>query len=170
MSLILHRVAKLKYAQLTQLEEHGYGAARFGARWNSRDDGLRFNRRIIYTADTLAQAMLEVVVHVDGTVLLEVAHGHVRFEVDEAFVTELREEDLPELWNARPETPATQVIGDQWCDDLVSPVLRVPSVILPLSVYSVGHSNYLINARHPEIGAAVTLLRCEPLAFDPRLA
>ena len=169
MTLRLHRIAKLKYAQLTQLDEHGYGAARYGARWNSPDEGLRYDRRIIYAADTLAQAMLEIIVHTDSPVLQSVAHGHVQLSVEEEFIVDLSLEQLPPTWNANPTTSATQVIGDQWFDEMISPVLRLPSVILPLWVYSVGHSNYLINARHPNIDQAVKLLSCDALPFDARL-
>ena len=167
--LTLHRIAKLQYAQRVELTQHGYGAARYGARWNSPDEGLRWDRRIIYAADTLAQAMLEVIVHVDSDVLHSVAHGHVRFGVDEAFIAQLEIPQLPDSWNAHPALSATQVIGDQWFDELVSPVLRIPSVILPISVYGIGHSNYLINAVHPDIDRAVRLIGCDALPFDPRL-
>ena len=169
MSLTLHRVAKLKYAQSEILEEHAYGAARYGARWNSPDDALRFNRRIIYAADTLAQAMLEIIVHTESAVLHQVPHAHVRLGITEKSIVDLDISQLPDTWNAHPETTATQVIGDQWFDEKISPVLRVPSVILPLTVYGPAHSNYLINTLHPEIAEAVTLIGVEPLPFDPRL-
>ncbi|BBN97027.1 RES domain protein [Deinococcus grandis] len=169
MTLTLHRISRLQYAQHPDLAEHGYGAALYGGRWNSPDPGMVANRRLIYASDTLAQAMLEVIVHVDSPVLRSVPHAFVRFQVDEASISDLDVTQLPPTWNAHPGTPATQVIGDQWFDEQISPVLRVPSVILPLSVYGPGQSNYLINARHPQITRAVTLLGFEPLPFDPRL-
>lgn len=166
---MLYRVSKLQYARLSELPEHGFGAARFGGRWNSPDPAMQTNRRLIYTSATLAQAMLEVVVHVDSQVLRTVPHAYIRFQVAEEFIADLDTAQLPETWNAHPETPATQVIGDQWFDEGMSPVLRVPSVILPLAVYSPGQSNYLINTLHPEIGKAVQLLDVQSLPFDPRL-
>lgn len=169
MSLILYRVSKLQYAQSPELTEHGFGAARFGGRWNSPDPTSQYNRRLIYASDTLAQAMLEVAVHVGSHVLQTVAHAYVRFQVDEAFVAHLDATQLPQTWNAHPETPATQVMGDQWFDEQVSPVLRVPSVILPLAVYGPAQSNYLINTHHPAIDQAVKLLDFKPFPVDPRL-
>lgn len=169
MKLTLHRVSKLRYAQQDALDEHGYGAARYGSRWNSLDPDLRFNRRIVYASDTLAQAMLEVIVHVDGQVLHTVPHGHVLFEVDDAYLAELQPSELPSEWNAHPETAATQMIGDQWYDEQVSAVLRVPSAVLPVEDYGPSHANYLINALHPRIDEAVRLLAVRPLPFDPRL-
>lgn len=169
MSLILYRISKLQYAQSPDLPEHGFGAARFGGRWNSPDAGMVHDRRLIYASDTLAQAMLEVVVHAESRVLRSVPHTYIRFQVEEEFIADLDVAQLPTTWNAHPLTPATQVIGDQWFDEQVSPVLRLPSVILPLDVYGSGQSNYLINALHPDTGRAVKLLGHQPLPFDPRL-
>ena len=169
MTLTLHRVAKWKYAQEPVLLEHGYGAAHYGSRWNSFDEALRWDRRIIFASDTLAQAMLEVLVHVEAEVLYSVPHGHVRFEVEEDEIAALDLTRLPPRWNAHPPTSASQVIGDQWYDEAVSPVLRVPSAILPLEAYDEKHGNYLIHARHPRILEAVRLLGVAPLPMDPRL-
>lgn len=169
MSLTLHRVSKLKYARFTELEDHGYGAALYGSRWNSPDPDLRYQRRIVYASDTLALAMLEVIVHVDSDVLQSVPHGHVLLEVEEAFIADLKAADLPAGWNAHPETAATQVIGDQWYDERVSAVLRLPSAVLPLDDYGPAASNYLIHARHPDIRQAVKLLTYRQLRLDPRL-
>ncbi|GGS41274.1 RES family NAD+ phosphorylase [Deinococcus knuensis] len=169
MSLTLHRISKLKYATLPTLDAHGLGAAQYGGRWNSPDPALQHDRRIIYASDTLAQATLEVIVHVDSQVLHTVAHGHVTLEVDPAGILDLAPGDLPATWNAQPGTPATQVIGDEWYDLQASPVLRIPSAVLPLSVFAPGQANYLINARHPQTAAMVRLLGAVPLTFDPRL-
>ncbi|MBZ9715399.1 RES family NAD+ phosphorylase [Deinococcus multiflagellatus] len=169
MTLTLHRVSKLQYATQPLLTDHGFGAAKFGGRYNSADPALEVDRRIIYASDTLGQALLEVIVHVDSDVLQRVPHGHVTLAVDPDAIAELPASALPAHWNAHPLSPATQMIGDEWYDLGSSPVLRVPSVILPLTVYGPGQANYLINARHPEIASAVQLLRCEPLSVDPRL-
>jgi hypothetical protein len=107
-------------------------------------------------------------VHVDREVLHTVPHGHVTFEVDPAAVAELNAAQLPAAWNAHPESPATQVIGDEWYDLQASPVLRVPSAILPLHVYGPGHANYLLHAQHPDLARAVRRVACRPLPVDPR--
>jgi RES domain-containing protein len=167
--LIAHRVSKWKYARLMALDEHGYGAARYGSRWNSPDPALQFNRRIIYASDTLPLAMLEVIVHVDAEILHRVPHGHVTFQIDETAIRDLTQSSIPDTWNTKPETPATQVIGDEWYDTQTSAVLRVPSAVLPLADYGPMHANYLINAHHPDIARAVQLLNATSLPFDPRL-
>ncbi len=167
--MILYRVAKLKYAILTELTEHGYGAAQYGARWNSADPALHFNRHIIYSSDALAQAMLELIVHTDTENLKNLAYGYVQFEILEEYIAPLDTDALPENWNTHPASPSTQKIGDTWFDTNYSPILCVPSVIVPLSVYEHGHANYLINVKHPEIHKAVKILECQPISFDPRI-
>jgi RES domain-containing protein len=167
--VILYRVAKLKYAQLRELAQHGFGAAQFGARWNSPDPALRFNRRIIYTSDSLAQAMLEVIVHTDAENLSKLEYGYVEFQVNPTYIAQLDVASLPENWNSHPATTATQHIGDAWFDMQHSPILRIPSVITPFTSYQSGHANYLINATHPDIEKALTLQKYQPMSFDPRI-
>ncbi|GGK39129.1 hypothetical protein GCM10008955_36200 [Deinococcus malanensis] len=166
--MILQRVSKWQHAQYATLPEHGNGAAKYGGRWNSEDPTLKHNRQLIYTSDSLPLAMLEVYVHA-GNVIHNVPHGLVKFEVDETAIQDLDLHSLPGTWNARPETPDTQVIGDEWFDQQASPILRVPSVILPLSECRSGQSNYLINTRHPETPNVVRMLSVNRLTFDTRI-
>lgn len=169
MTLTLHRISKWKYATLPTLQDHGFGAARYGGRWNSADPELEHDRRILYASDTLALAMLEVVVHVDSQVLRTVEHGHVTLEVQPDAIVDLDLTALLASWNAHPPSAETQVIGDEWFDTRSSPVLRIPSAVLPLTVFAPGHANYLINALHPDIAQAVRLVGAQRLPFDPRL-
>lgn len=62
-----------------------------------------------------------------------------------------------------PADPAafTQ-IGDEWLDSKASPVLEVPSVLVPRQ------KNYLINPEHPLFGA-ISVIETNPFAFDSRL-
>jgi RES domain-containing protein len=55
-----------------------------------------------------------------------------------------------------------QKIGDEWVARATSPVLRVPSTLVP------GESNFLLNPRH---AGFLKLQFSEPLPFhfDPRL-
>lgn len=133
----------------------GEGARRVGGRWNSRGTA------VVYAADSLALAMLEVLVHVRSYEQLEgrvAVSAHFR----EARVETLAAEDLPTDWQLAPPPPATQRLGDQWVEAGRAPVLKVPSVVVPRAF------NYVFNPRHPdftevEIGAA------EALHVDARL-
>ena len=53
-------------------------------------------------------------------------------------------------------------LGDEWLQHNGTPVLRVPSVLVP-------HAwNILLNPRHPEVSEAL-IETIEPFGFDPRL-
>jgi len=82
-----------------------------------------------------------------------------------SFATDLLEElpsaGLPAEWNSEPPTPASQSLGDAWVSAAKSPVLAVPSAIVP------EERNHILNLNHsrfPEIqiGAPV---EC---SVDPR--
>lgn len=53
-------------------------------------------------------------------------------------------------------------IGDDWLDSKATPVLEVPSVLVPRQM------NYLINPEHPLIGA-IKVVENTPFALDSRL-
>src|SRR3954451_6946822 len=104
------RICRDAYAELT-----GEGARLWGGRWNSP------GRPLVYAADTAALAVLEVRVHLDLSwdllppdyVLLTLDLGPARIET------------MPVL------PPDTVAFGDAWLTAQRSPVLRVPSVIVP---------------------------------------
>lgn len=58
---------------------------------------------------------------------------------------------LPEL-NIRDEGQ-TRAVGDAWARNTRSVVLKVPSIVVPLS------ENYVINPRHPDAGEALASVR-----------
>ena len=131
----------------------GFGAAQAGGRWNSRGTALA------YTADSVALAMLELLVHVDRA---DVPAGLrlLAFEVPDDTIVDLA--PLPAGWHELPYTPAVQAAGDRWVRARSSLALRVPSAVAR------GHANLLLNPAHPRFDA-VRRLRDEPLAFDARL-
>lgn len=133
----------------------GEGARRTGGRFNSKGTPM------VYTADSLALAMLEVMVHVPSYRAL---HDRVArpLHFDEGLVEVLDEADLPANWNATPPSRSTQVLGDAWVRAQRAAVLRVPSLV-------VAHAfNYFLNPDHPDL-AKITFGAAEPLQVDPRL-
>jgi RES domain-containing protein len=116
---------------------------------------------MIYTAQSRALAALEMLVHLDSPRLLR---SFLLFEVtfDDAAVTEINPADLPANWRDEPVPPGTQAIGDSWAATAATPVLRVPSVLIPRE------SNFLLNPRYPEM-SKVQFGKPEQFAFDPRL-
>ncbi len=152
MRLSAWRILKSKYRDQSL---SGEGARRVGGRWNYQGVPL------IYLAETIALATLEVLVHLQDTETLpKYALAEIRF--DSSLVRELRTEDLPEDWNAFPHPASTKEIGQQWVDARSSALLRVPSSV------SLREANYLLNPEHPDANN-VEVAAVLDHAFDPRL-
>ena len=127
----------------------GGGAARYPGRWN------RATEAIVYCSPTRAIAVLEAAAHVDdGGFPLN--RFLVEIEVPAAVWSE-REEiqvaGLPATWDAIPAGHASVDFGSKWLRSRRSPILLVPSVIVPEEWCG------LINPQHPlaaRIGATVS--------------
>jgi RES domain-containing protein len=125
---------------------NGEGARLYGGGWNSP------GRPMVYTASTAALAVLEVRINLDLPLDL-LPDDYVLATID---LGDLAIEDLPDL------PPDRRDFGDSWLAAMRSPVLRVPSVIVPES------TNLLLNPAHWDAGRAkVTGKRA--FQFDPRL-
>ena len=134
----------------------GEGARRFGGRWNSP------GRAVVYTAGSQALAALEMLVHLDAERLLR-NYVAIPVTIPGRLIRRVRLSDLPRNWKAYPAPATTRSIGDEWLAEENSPVLRVPSVVIP------SEHNFLLNPAHRlfpklRIGKACTF------RFDPRLA
>lgn len=139
--MIAWRISRAPFADLS-----GTGARLYGGRWNSP------GRALIYAAETAALAVLEVRVHLDLTPDLL---------PDDYVLTGIALDGLAvETLDALPEAP--RAFGDAWLAEARTPVLRVPSFIVPES------GNLLLNPAHPAAaGLKVTSQR--PFRFDARL-
>ena len=115
----------------------GEGARRFGGRWNSRGVPM------VYAADSRALAALELLVHVERSALLA-AYVLIGCDVDDALVVRLGTGTLPAHWREHPAPHELTRIGDAWVRASSSPVLAVPSALIP------DESIYLLNPRHQE--------------------
>ncbi len=135
MSAPVITVWRITKARLARHAFDGQGARRFGGRWNSKGTPM------VYTAGSQALAVLEMLVHLQDAGLLE----HYRFipvTIDQELVQEMDLAILPKNWNRRPAPLVTAAIGDAWIAAGASPVLRVPSVVIP------NEYNYLLNPAH----------------------
>lgn len=143
----------------------GQGAYLFGGRWNSP------GRRAVYVSGTLTLAMLEVLVHIDDTeAFLKKSHIYHNVRFNEADVAVLEASSLPQGWNARPETRASQRVGDEFLERAEHPVLALPSMVVPRGLrYDPLYMNYLLNPEHPKV-SGLELGAVEGLDWDPRLA
>ncbi len=117
---------------------------------------------MVYTAQSRALAALEMLAHLDTPKLLP---SYLLFEAvfDGSWAAELAPDGLPADWRDDPAPASTQAVGDLWVAGAASPILRVPSVLIP------EETNFLLNPRHPDFPR---LQIGEPagFAFDRRLA
>jgi RES domain-containing protein len=152
-TLTAWRIIKRKHARQAF---SGEGAAEFGGRWNNP------GTLMVYTSQSQALAVLEMLVHLDSPDLLA---QYVLLEVDfdESFVTTVEASDLPANWRADPAPPEVRAIGDDWILTGTSVVLRVPSALLP------DEANFLLNPRHPDF-TKLRIGKPQPFHLDPRLA
>jgi len=69
---------------------------------------------------------------------------------------------LPANWRRYPPPEALAELGTRWARDLKSPVLAVPSAVIPQEL------NYVLNPVHPDF-KRIRVGNPEAFRFDPRL-
>lgn len=134
------RICRRPYADLS-----GEGARLVGGRWNRRGTA------VTYLAEHPALAVLEVLVHLDLPPEL-LPDDYVLVCADLPFRAETPAFDQP----YNPES-----VGNAWLRAGDSPLLRVPSVLVPHA------HNLLLNPLHRTAQRA-KILSVEPFVFDPR--
>lgn len=149
------RAYRIVKTRRTSMAFDGEGARRTGGRWNST------GTPVVYLASSIALASLEVLVHLDDPALLS-AYSVIGLEFEEHLLAGLSPANLPPDWNALPSPPACALLGDEWFKKASTPVLRVPSAVVPLE------SNFLLNPRHPDFGR-IQIGETLPFGFDERL-
>jgi len=143
-----------RLARRTHAALDGEGGRRFGGRWNSA------GRRLLYTSSHLSLAALEALVHFDADEVPEDLQAFA-IEIPDALATEqVTTAILPIGWG-RQEF-ATRALGDEWLTAARTPVLVVPSAIIP------EETNVLVNPAHPATHGVVVVAR-RRFVYDPRL-
>ena len=149
--MIVYRLSRKKYKDKLS----GYGASLNGQRWNSKGTEL------IYTAQTRALANSEVAVHISLGILPSDYHM-VEVEIPDSLeILNINEKNLPKGWNSLPSKPESKNIGDEFVNENLYPVLKVPSVVVK------GEFNYIINPKHSDF-SKIKIINTEPFSFDPR--
>lgn len=131
----------------------GEGARLYGGRWNSR--GVP----VAYAAGSRSLALLEILVHLGAPYLLG------RYVLIPIMIPARHAEmltDVPDDWRSHPAPRSTREVGDAWVREARSPVLRVPSVVVP------AEWNVVVNPRHPDFDA-LEIGAPEQLDVDERL-
>jgi len=145
------RLSRKKYANALS----GKGAALSGNRWNFK--GVE----MIYTAESRALAMAEVVIHLPVHLLPK---DFVMLEIsipDSIKIEVVTQNELPNLWHAFPHHPKTQAIGNHFIKANDFAVLKVPSAVVQ------GDFNFLINPFHKQF-KRIKIKTQSPFIFDNR--
>lgn len=117
----------------------GEGAALYGGRWNS------VGTRVVYASSSISLATLEILVNAGYLdTLAGIPFAVFEIEFEEGMCVMLGEKDLPEFWKSYPPGHPTSSVGDDWVARGASPVLGVPSAVVPME------HNFLINPLHPD--------------------
>ena len=133
----------------------GEGSAKRGQRFNSK------GKKVVYTSGSISLALLEILVRIDDPRLLT-RYICIPATFDTTLVKTVDLASLPEGWNKHPPNEVSQEIGDEWLREGKSPVLRVPSVVVPME------HNYLLNPAHRNFGR-IDIGEAVQAPFDPRL-
>ena len=134
----------------------GEGSRLAGGRWNFKGTPL------VYSADSLSLATLEVMANMDDYALMEKSYSYIPIEIPEPCIEFYPVDALPKGWDSHGPNETSMLIGEAWVIKRRSAVLRVPSVITKMEW------NYLINPLHPDF-KKLKIGRAERLRFDSRL-
>ena len=136
----------------------GEGALTHEGRWH------RSGSRVVYTASSEPLAALEAIVHVEPSELpgdLVIIPAEIP---DDLKIVKINIASLPKNWNSYPAPLLLQDIGNSWFSKRQSPVLCVPSAIIPTV------NNYILNPLHPEFKKIdIKIRELAPFIFDTRL-
>lgn len=133
----------------------GAGGLRASGRWHTRG-------RIVYCAESPAAAVLEVLVHFE----MEIGDLPARYRLlkvnvpDDLQVARVSPADLSPDWVE--DLQATRAIGDTWLTRSATPLLAVPSAVVPET------SNVLLNPGHPD-ARRIVIVQSTDHVIDPRL-
>lgn len=127
------------------------------ARWNSSGNF------VIYTAESRSLACLENIVHRSGEgldslfcIMTIELPAELKISTSEAAA-------IPGFGkNTNDLMKATRAKGDEWYHSGKTPVLRVPSILIPQEY------NYILNTMHPDF-IKVKLISTEDFFFDRRI-
>lgn len=133
----------------------GEGAKLYGGRFNSERVAA------VYTSGSLSLSLLEILVQANDRSYL---HQCVIFfaDIPESLIDFPKRTDLPDRWDQIPYGRASQEFGDNWFSSNTNPVLKIPSVVVPIEY------NYVLNPNHPDF-KHIQITEREQESIDKRL-
>lgn len=136
----------------------GAGARLTSGRWN--EAGVP----VVYASTNRALACLETIVHLNAGGL-PLNRYLVEIAIPDAVWAAREEVDAGSLvgWDARPASRTSIGFGTEWTRSGRSPILVVPSVVVP------EEANVLVNPLHPS-SASLVARKLRLWTYDPRMA
>ncbi|HEY0803309.1 MAG TPA: RES family NAD+ phosphorylase [Steroidobacteraceae bacterium] len=132
-------VFRLARAELKDSIWSGAGGLHIDGRWHTP------GRRILYTAQSLSLAQLEVLVHIADRRQIAALSYAVASILDTMPVPAIDPAALPADWRRfAPCLGVTQRLGMKWLSEMSSAVLKVPSAV------SETEWNFLLNPAHSD--------------------
>lgn len=131
----------------------GIGGLYADGRWHSK------GRPVVYAAEHPALALVETMAHLDLS-LGDVPDTLRLCRIDVDTRLRIHVPTLPTGWQANQVM--SRKLGDAWLASASTPLLAVPSAILPSS------TNYLVNPAHPAIAGSVREVSVEAIWIDQR--
>jgi RES domain-containing protein len=134
----------------------GEGGLRASGRWHTR------GKRVVSCAENPAAALLEILVHFE----IEIGDLPARYHLlkvnvpDDLHLDRVSPTDLGPDWFE--DIQATRAIGDTWLTRAATPLLAVPSAVVPET------SNVLLNPAHPD-AKRIVIVQSTAHVIDPRL-
>lgn len=150
--MLVYRICKSIYAN----DFSGNGARVNGGRWNSV--GLP----VVYTSATPSLSFLEILCSTP-LVLLNNDFKLITIEINDSVEVEvIKREKLQPNWKLYQDYGVCRTLGDRWIKSLSSPLLCVPSAVMPFE------NNFLINPLHKKSGL-LKVKSISPVEFDERI-
>lgn len=149
------RVWRLTAAAYADKFFSGKGALKYGGRWNNP------GKAVVYMSQTLSLSALENIVHMRKIHFLR-NYKCIWADIPDQLITTLPSKKIPKNWKNSIAPIETRILGDQWFDSGVTPVLKVPSVVIDVE------HNYLIKPDHPQF-SDISVGNIQGFNFDHRL-
>jgi RES domain-containing protein len=136
----------------------GEGARLGGGRWN------HVGTPVVYVSETLSLAALELFIHFTRKdIKFSKSLLAVPVEIPDGLkVIEVSVKSLSSDWRVSPPSNSTKDIGTEWAQKGSSPVLRVPSAVIP------DEYNLLLNPKHSDF-VKIMIGKPQPFRLDERL-
>jgi len=149
--MLVYRISKCDFIH----DLSGMGASLYGGRWNNKGVPM------LYTAGSTSLSMLEVLVHIKGTVLNNFCQAII--QIPNNSILDYNILDLPSNWNTHPAPITLKTIGDEFVAQNNAIALKMPSSIVP------NEYNFLLNPMHKNYQQHVKIVDAYTVTFDPRL-